>query len=144
MKKNLAIILLIGTIVSCTNSNNEKKQGTAAVKQLKSPVTDSSAEPFLFTDKNGTVYLSWIEKIGKESKLKYSSLVNEQWSEPSVIAAGNNWFVNWADYPVLVADGNNNMIAHYLEKSAAGKFTYDVKYVTSSDNGKTWSQLQEI
>lgn len=139
MKKILAIILLTGTIFSCTNNNSEKKAGTTEVKQLASPVADSSAEPFLFTDKNGTVYLSWIEKIGKESKLKFSSLVNDQWTEPSVIAAGNNWFVNWADYPVLVADGNNNMIAHYLEKSAAGKFTYDVKYVTSSDNGKTWS-----
>ena len=132
-------MLLTGTIFSCTNNNSEKKAGTTEVMQLASPVADSSAEPFLFTDKNGTVYLSWIEKIGKESKLKFSSLVNDQWTEPSVIAAGNNWFVNWADYPVLVADGNNNMIAHYLEKSAAGKFTYDVKYVTSSDNGKTWS-----
>ena len=139
MKKILAIILLTGTIFSCTNNNSEKKADTTEVKQLASPVADSSAEPFLFTDKNGTVYLSWIEKIGKESKLKFSSLVNDQWTEPSVIAAGNNWFVNWADYPVLVADGNNNMIAHYLEKSAAGKFTYDVKYLTSSDNGKTWS-----
>lgn len=30
------------------------------------------------------------------------------------------------------------MIAHYLEKSEQGKYTYDVKITTSGDAGKTW------
>ena len=141
MKKILAIILLTGTIFSCTNNNSEKKADTTEVKQLASPVADSSAEPFLFTDKNGTVYLSWIEKIGKENKLKFSSLVNDQWKEPSVIAAGNNWFVNWADYPMLASNGND-LMAHILQKSADGKYTYDVKLITSADKGQSWSDLK--
>ena len=139
MKKIFSIVILTGSIIACTNNSNEKKMRSAAVKEIKSPAADSCAEPYLFTDKNGVVYLSWIEKIGKDSKLKFSSFTNEQWTEPIVIASGNNWFVNWADYPVIAADGNGNLVAHYLEKSAPGKFTYDVKYKISSDKGMTWS-----
>ncbi|MBC7872753.1 MAG: exo-alpha-sialidase [Ferruginibacter sp.] len=140
MNKLLAALVLIGTIVSCTDNNNEKKTTrTAEVKLLASPASDSCAGPFLFSDNNGVVYLSWVEKRGKESSLKFSTLSNGQWSEPVVIASGNNWFVNWADYPVIAADGNNNLVAHFLEKSAASIYAYDVKFVTSSDKGRSWS-----
>ena len=98
-----------------------------------------SAEPYLFTDKNGIVYLSWIEKDSFNSTLKYSSLHNEKWSEPAVIASGNDWFVNWADYPVIATDGSNNLVSHFLQKSEKGTYTYDVKLTTSNDQGKSWS-----
>jgi len=61
---------------------------------------------------------------------------------PVTIAAGNNWFVNWADYPVLISDGNQHLIAHYLEKSGMSTYAYDVKYKISADNGKTWSDAK--
>lgn len=140
MNRIIIVLLLSGSIISCTNS--EKKSVAASPVELASPASDSCAEPFLFSDINGVVYLSWIEKIGKDSKLKFSSLSNEQWAEPVVVAAGNDWFVNWADYPVIAGDGNGNLIAHYLEKSAPGKFTYDIKYKTSSDKGMTWSDAR--
>lgn len=137
MNKLIIILLLTGSIISCTN--NEKKTATTSPIEFASPAADSCAEPFLFTDRNGIVYLSWIEKIGTDSKLKFSSFVNDTWTKSIDIASGNNWFVNWADYPVIAGNGNGYLMAHYLEKSAPGKFTYDVKYKTSSDNGETWS-----
>lgn len=139
MKKIISIIILTVSIISCTNNNKDKKTGSAEAREIASPASDSCAEPFLFTDKYGLVHLSWIEKIGKVSKLKFSSLSNDQWTETTTIASGNNWFVNWADYPVIAGDGNGNLMAHYLEKSAPGKFTYDVKYKVSSDKGISWS-----
>jgi hypothetical protein len=140
MNKLLTALLLMGTIVSCTNNNNEKKTTeTAEVNPLASPASDSCAEPFLFADQNRMVYLSWVEKKGKESSLKFSTLSNDQWSEPVLIASGNNWFVNWADYPVAITDGNNHMAAHFLEKSAANTYAYDIKFLISSDKGRSWS-----
>ena len=145
MKRLLTVFVLLGTIVSCTNNKNEKQTAVSVeVKQITSPASDSCAEPYLFTDKNGTVYLSWIEKRGKESSLRFSVLANEQWSEPVIIASGKNWFVNWADYPVLATDGNKNLVAHFLEKSDTAKFTYDVKLVSSSDDGKSWSNSKTL
>ena len=135
MNKLLLAITFICAAISCTNNINEK--GMAAVKQMPSPAKDSCAEPYLFTSKGGTVFLSWVEKKGKEAALKFSSLQNDNWTGPVTIASGNNWFVNWADYPAIATDGNN-FIAHYLEKSDTAKFTYDVKLVASGDSGKTW------
>ena len=145
MKKLITAFVLIVTLVSCTNNNNEKNTNKdLSVTMLSSPAGDSCAEPYLFTDKNGLVYLSWIEKNNKESTLKFSSLSNDQWSAPVTIASGNNWFVNWADYPLIAADENNNMIAHYLEKSDTAKFTYDIKLVVSADGGKTWGNSKVL
>ena len=145
MKKWITAFVLIVTLVSCTNNSNEKNTNKDLnVRMLSSPAGDSCAEPYLFTDKNGIVYLSWIEKKGKESTLKFSMLSKEHWAPPVIIATGNNWFVNWADYPLIAADGNNNMVAHYLEKSDTAKFTYDIKLVASTDAGKTWSNSKVL
>ena len=140
MKKILISLTLAGIIISCGDNKQENAAtGSAQITMFVSPAVDSSAEPYLFTDKNEIVYLSWLEKTNKGSKLKFSSYANDKWSEPSLIAAGNNWFVNWADYPVISADGVSSLLAHYLEKSDTAKFTYDIKLVSSSDTGRSWS-----
>jgi hypothetical protein len=140
MKKLLTAFSVVIAVLSCTDNKNQKNAiSSVEVKMISSPAADSCAEPYLFTDKNGTVYLSWIEKRGREAALKFSTLVNDQWSGPVVIASGKNWFVNWADYPVLSADGKGNMLAHFLEKSDTAKFTYDIKLVSSPVSGKTWN-----
>ncbi|MES2873807.1 MAG: hypothetical protein WBJ10_00480 [Daejeonella sp.] len=126
--------------LGCNNPEKKTRMGKDSLEILASPADSLSAEPYLFTDKKGVVYLSWIEKIKETSFLKFSSLSNDEWSKPGIIASGNNWFVNWADYPMLASDGQGNMIAHILDKSENGTYTYDVKLLTSSDKGLNWSQ----
>jgi hypothetical protein len=136
----LGIFFLTGILGSCADEKTEMPVIVSSeVKMLTSPAADSCAEPYLSTDKNGTVFLSWVEKKGKDAALKFSSLSNDNWSTPLTVAAGKNWFVNWADYPVMAKDGNKNFIAHYLEKSDTAKFTYDVKLIASPDGGVTWA-----
>ncbi len=141
MNKLLNTLLLVIIFASCKDSKKTDME-ESSLKQLNSPADSVSAEPYLFTDKNGLVYLSWIEKSKENSVLKFSVLTNETWSEPNTIASGNNWFVNWADYPMLVSDGSNNLMAHILQKSEEGKYTYDVKFILSADKGKLWSDLK--
>ena len=145
MKKLLTALMLMVAMISCKNNDRQRGENKVAeVKQLASPATDSSAEPFLFTDKNGLVYLSWIEKKGKENFLKFSTWVNDKWTTPNLISSGKNWFVNWADYPLLSADAGGHLIAHFLEKSDTAKFTYDVKMISSADSGKSWSHSKVL
>ncbi|MDZ4792990.1 MAG: hypothetical protein SGI83_01805, partial [Bacteroidota bacterium] len=114
MTKHLNLLLLIIIIASCKMNTKEKKETVlAGITQLSSPAKDSCAEPYLFADSKGLVYLSWIQKKGKENYFKFSTLENDNpvaigWSQPVIISSGNNWFVNWADYPMLAADGANN------------------------------------
>jgi hypothetical protein len=138
MKFLFALLFVAGIIYSCSDSSQKKIATSSNIAMLASPAGDSCAEPYLFTDKKGIVYLSWIERVGRQSTLRFASYENDEWSLPAVIASGNNWFVNWADYPVIATDGGKNLIAHYLEKSDTAKFAYDVKIISSDDSGKTW------
>lgn len=141
MRELFSAFFIAGLLISCaSDQTNEQADIMRTPLAIESPADSLSAEPYLFTDKNGKVYLSWIEKDSQNSTLKYSSLHNDKWSEPAVIASGNDWFVNWADYPVITTDGSNNLISHFLQKSEKGTYTYDVKVITSNDQGKTWGR----
>ncbi|MGK2862191.1 MAG: sialidase family protein [Chitinophagaceae bacterium] len=148
MNKIIRNIFVVVLISACNNnakapdqvSNDNQVEISSQLRSIQFPGDSLSAEPYLFSDNNGLVYLSWIEKKADQSLLKFSVRSGEQWSEPVEISSGNNWFVNWADYPLLASDGNQNMLAHFLEKSEKGTYNYDVKLTSSSDKGKTWTQ----
>ena len=127
-------LCLMGASCSVKKSANEQTQ---QFNFITSPSKSNSGEPFLFTDKDNTVYLSWIEKDEAKTTFKFSSLQNNRWSEPAIIASGNTWFVNWADYPMIAANGNQ-LVAHFLDKSGESTYAYDIKLTTSHDKGKSW------
>lgn len=106
---------------------------------IPSPSTDLSGEPSLFTDKQGRVSLSWIEQRDDSSFLLVSFLDDTTWAHPIKVAAGADWFVNWADYPTH-ATQDNMMLASFLQRSGDGKFSYNVMTTLSTDRGMTWSK----
>jgi hypothetical protein len=111
------------------------------VREISSPAPASSAQPNLFADRQGRVYLSWIEKTGdKNHALRFSVRDRAGWRAPRTVAEGANWFVNWADFPSLVALEDGTMVAHWLVKSGADTYAYDVNISRSTDGGKTWSK----
>lgn len=130
--------ILIAAIAMALFGCKNQMKNTGDLETLTSPADSVSAEPYLFTNPDGVVYLSWVEKTKDKSTLKFATLNKGQWSKPAVICSGNNWFVNWADYPVLAVSQNGSMAAHYLEKSENSKYTYDVKMITSSNAGNKW------
>ena len=136
MKNKFSFFLLCIIAAACSVKKSADEQAQQ-INFITSPARSESGEPFLFTDKDSTVYLSWVEKGEGKAEFKFSSLHNNQWSEPVIIASGNTWFVNWADYPMLAVNGQQ-FVAHFLDKSGEGTYAYDVKLTTSSDSGKTW------
>jgi hypothetical protein len=133
------VVLIIALFCSCSSIEKNATPEAASIQPMQSPADSASAEPHLFTDKNGVVYLSWIQKKGDTAVLKYASYNNGQWSMSRTIASGSDWFVNWADYPMLAADGGGNLLSHFLQKSKDGKYTYDVKITSSNNDGQNWS-----
>ncbi|MEE9169182.1 MAG: sialidase family protein, partial [bacterium] len=71
--------------------------------------------------------------------LRFSMREKDGWSEPKTIAQGDNWFVNWADFPSMAVLNDGGLAAHWLAKSGKGKFAYDVNISFSKDGGDTWS-----
>lgn len=113
----------------------------AQVREMVSPAGAGSGQPNLTVSPGGQVYLSWIERLG-EGKFSFRFAVKQGdgWSPPRVIAEGSNWFVNWADFPSIVALSDGSLAAHWLVKSGPGTFDYDVTISRSFDGGKTWGK----
>jgi len=101
MKFSLGLILII-VLWSCGMTKREEKINNGFVElvnQLESPAQVGSEEPYLITDNENKVYLSWIEVKDELMHFKYSTLNDDNWSESKTIITGSDWFVNWADYP---------------------------------------------
>lgn len=134
MTKLLTILALTALVIACKNPSKNQDN----LKALVFPADSVCGEPYLFTDSAGTTFLSWVQKGKEKSTLSFSRLKEDAWSKPTVISSGDNWFVNWADYPILASNGSGSMVAHFLERSEKGKYTYDVKLITSVDDGNVW------
>ena len=112
-----------------------------AVRELQSPALDRSGQANLTTDRRGRVYLSWIDRTPDNLfTLRFSVREGAGWSQPRTVAEGRDWFVNWADFPSLAALPDGSLAAHWLVKSGAGTYAYDVRVARSFDGGKTWTK----
>ena len=138
--KSLTLLTLIAiTLVSC-QPGLEKKSETTALETIESPSGINASLPYLIKGGDDLLYMSWVEKGDSNwVDLKYSVYQNSEWSTPELIASGNDWFVNWADYPMMAVDNKGNMIAHFLAKSSAGTYSYDVNVVYKPSGGQ-WSK----
>src|SRR5687767_8596399 len=141
----IAPVLLLALAAACANeapappAPAPAPRGGAAVEELPSPAAEG-AEPFVFAARDG-VLLSWLEPIsgGQFFALRFSRYRDGSWSAPKTIVQRNDLFVNWADFPSIVEDEKGTLFAHWLQKSGAGTYSYDVRMATSTDGGATWS-----
>jgi hypothetical protein len=109
-----------------------------APEQVKTPAAANSAQPQLSVSKRG-VLVSWIERAGDLATLKFAERTASGWTAAQTIASGRDWFVNWADVPSALRLPSGAIVAHWLQKSAASTYAYDVRLSYSTDDGKTWS-----
>ena len=121
----VAICLMFG----CTN------------KELQAvPEINSASLPNLFKDPEGNVHVSYVTTNDDVSSLWLAPWEQGAWGESELVASGNNWFVNWADFPSVVREGNK-YYAHWLEKNGHGTYAYGVRYSIKTI-GQEWSSSQ--
>lgn len=102
---------------------------------------DGGAQPDLIATPDGGLLLSWIESREGLHALKFAQAdANGRWrGAPRTVAHGRDWFVNWADTPHLAMAADGALWAHWLRKSGAAPYAYDVVLVRSADGGAHWS-----
>jgi hypothetical protein len=111
------------------------------IQETSSPAGSDSREPEMSSTPDGRIILSWVERVAeKRYALRFSVRDGANWSEPRTVSEGDNWFVNWADFPSIISTGGESMAAHWLVKSGSGSYAYDVNISLSKDNGKSWGK----
>jgi len=113
-----------------------------SVSHLDPPVAPGSGEPNLAVAPDGSMLLSWTERDGEGYRLEFARRQNGgEWSAPREIAHGDDWFVNWADFPSMAVAEDGTLFAHWLQMSGGDTaYSYDVRVAWSRDAGETWSE----
>ncbi len=131
MIRSLSLIIILILVISCNHNENRMSKENSEIEvgvlllTENPPVKGKSHLPRLKTS-GGKLHMSWVEQEDSLAMLKYAVYDRMKWSSPKTLTSGNNWFVNWADFPALAVNGDY-MLTNILEKSAEGTYDYDVK-----------------
>ena len=146
---NIRLVFLASALALCACAREAPAPSAAstatpeqAVHDWALPSVAGAAQPDLILAPDGRLLLSWISSLpGRRHALQFAAFDRAgKWqSAPRTIAVGNNMFVNWADTPHLAATDDGALWVHWLQKTAAAPYAYDVMLSRSRDGGANWS-----
>src|SRR5688572_10699100 len=143
MRFKLSLFVAAGIpLVIAAAPLGQQQSPLGAIRPLPLPAGAGSAEPNLSLGSNGAVHLSWIEPGADSSHvLRFATLNGERFTAATTIARGakGEWFVNWADFPSILAVSKSRLYAHWLQRTGSSRYAYGVRIARSEDGGKTWS-----
>lgn len=103
------------------------------------PAVPGAMAPSLTPTADGLL-LTWLEPASpRKHALRLSRYRDGRWSAPVTIAAGDDFFANWADFPAVAAAPDGSLTAHWLAKTGSETYAYGIFLARSTDGGATWS-----
>lgn len=149
MSRLLVAALLVSTLAGCTRpepappaADPDPAAAPAAtldVQPLEPPAAPGALAPQL-TAAGDRIWLSWLEPEGDGHRFVAAALdpLSGRFSEPAVIAQGEDFFANWADLPAVAPLGGDRLLAHWLGRLGASTYAYGVRLAVSDDGGRSW------
>lgn len=129
-----ALVIFFIILLSC---NEKAKKELNKVHYIDSPAEENSSLPYLFSSKEKTL-MSWIEtREDAIATLYYAKLQNGEWETPKEILKSHEWFVNWADFP-MITENDGHLMSHVLKKSSPDTYSYDIKLNVRPKDSTDW------
>ena len=100
--------------------------------------------PRLAAHPAGGAVLSWVEPAPEGGDvLRVARYRDRHFAPPVEVARGRDWFVNWSDFPSVVAIAADFWLAHWLVRHprADSPYHYGIALARSSDDGQHWTPL---
>jgi hypothetical protein len=137
----LSIALLVMLLASACSQNNGGGPWLEDVVEIASPGERGSRYPHLAVGTDDAVIMSWLQPVDdRRHELRYATLQESAWTGARSVAAGDDWFVNWADFPSVVPGPDGLLAAHWLQQRPGHTYSYDVRLAVSADAGQTWTE----
>jgi hypothetical protein len=134
-----AALLVLLALPACRNADPSARW-LGDIEVLAVPGGAGSRYPHLAALEGGAAVMSWLQPLdGGGFALQYATWRDGAWGPARTVAAGADWFVNWADFPSVVPVGGNTWAAHWLEQRAGNTYAYDVRIAVSGDSGANWT-----
>ncbi len=134
-------LTLLATALAVTSlacGSPEPADWTVTVQHVASPAGENSSEPQLAVSERG-VLLSWIERVGTTTSLKFAEQTASGWTAPMTAASGDDWFLSYADVPSVMRMADGTLVAQWLQNTDARIEAYDLRLSYSKDDGATWA-----
>lgn len=135
--------VLLGLVLALSILITSYAAGESQLTRLPSPAPANSSLSRVVANEAGEIYLSWVSQDAGQATLAFARLTSEGWGAAQVISRGRNWFVNWADFPVLSVD-SSGMVAHWLQMSARGTYDYDIRARFYAQDKAAWTEARTI
>ena len=129
------LLLMVAALASCSGG---ELPVFGEPRPMYLPAGTNTMSPKLTTGGAGTTVLSWLQRNEDDATLLYATLGIGEWNEAIEVVTDPAMFTNWADLPSVTALDDEHWVAHWLSKSAAADYAYDVLVSQSTDGGKTW------
>ncbi|MBJ2174519.1 hypothetical protein JBL43_09740 [Aureibaculum sp. A20] len=125
-------IITLSVFISC-----KKDKTDIVINDVDMLLPENSKHPFLFAN-GDELLLSFTHQINDSlASVNYAEYINGKWTSPIKLTKEYDLFVNWADF-TAIAKNNDNILIHYLKKSAPATYAYDVHLMVSNTNGDTF------
>ncbi len=134
-----ALLLFCLTLVALFWFQRERPPTLTA---LSTPHGLGARLPRLTAMPAGGALLSWVEPDGAGHALRFAVLQGGRVERQGTVARGAGWFVNWADFPSVVAIRDDFWVAHWLVLHPGGAaYAYDIALAVSTDAGAHWREI---
>lgn len=141
-----AVTVALAASAGCQDSVPSPVEDVAS---LPTPANEGSGMPNLLATEEGAVYLSWLQEREEGGHaLRFDRLALDpgggnkgepSWNGPRTIVRGEDFFVNWADFPSMSRFPDGRLASHWLVRSGPGPVDYDIHLAWSGDGGESWS-----
>jgi hypothetical protein len=110
------------------------------VTSVPAPAAAGSRYPHLTGAGPSPPVLSWLQALPQGGyALQHARWNDGHWGPVGVVASGDDWFINWADFPSVVPIDATTWAAHWLQQTPGSVYSYDVRIAVSRDGGTNWS-----
>lgn len=146
----MTVALSAGLALACGGAGfpggNEAEE-VAAILAVDPPAPPGSFAPSLVADGDGAL-LTWWERLpapeGERHHRLMFSRYDVEWSAPTVVSEGEEYFANWADVPSVIREPSGSLLAHWLAKTGSETYAYSIYLSRSGDEGATWEVLGKL
>jgi hypothetical protein len=126
-----------GALAIWWSAAHAQAPGGLKLEPLNSPAGANSSVPQM-TAQGDRAVLSWVERAGTKSTLKFAERTAAGWSAPMIVVSSDRLMVNSADVPSVRALPDGSFAAHWMQENGPDPEAYDLRVAWSAD-GKTWT-----
>lgn len=111
-----------------------------SVEEIETPTATGAEAPSLATLPDDRVLMSWIETEGPvHAAVRTAIFDGDDWTQQVTVVEGDDLFINYADFPSVVALPDGTLAINWLQMNGDSYFAYNTNISLSQDNGATWS-----